>query len=157
MPNILLTRIDNRLVHGQVGMTWTNTLQANLVLVANDDVAKDFAQQALMDMVLPEGVSSRYFSIEKTINVIHKTSASQKIFLVVKTPQDALRLVQGGVPIKYINIGNLHFEKGKKQILPTISVDEDDIETFKKLNELGIELEIKGVPSDRGKNIMEYI
>lgn len=157
MPNILLTRIDNRLVHGQVGMTWTNTLQANLVLVANDDVAKDFAQQALMDMVLPEGVSSRYFSIEKTINVIHKASASQKIFLVVKTPQDALRLVQGGVPIKYINIGNLHFEKGKKQILPTISVDEDDIETFKKLNELGIELEIKGVPSDRGKNIMEYI
>ena len=72
MPNILSTRIDNRLIHGQVGMTWVNSIQANLVLVANDEVAADPVQQSLMDMVLPERVQSRYFTIEKTINVIHK-------------------------------------------------------------------------------------
>jgi PTS system, mannose/fructose/sorbose family, IIB component len=157
MPNILSTRIDNRLIHGQVGMTWVNSIQANLVLVANDEAANDVVQQNLMDMVLPEGVQSRFFTIEKTINVIHKASPAQKIFLVVKTPQDALKLVEGNVPIKYINIGNLHFAEGKKQITPTVSVDEKDIETFKKLHELGVELDVRGVPSDKGKNLMELI
>ncbi|CAM3519988.1 PTS N-acetylgalactosamine transporter subunit IIB [Pseudostreptobacillus hongkongensis] len=157
MPNILSTRVDNRLVHGQVGMTWVNSIQANLVLVANDVVANDPVQQSLMDMVLPEGVQSRYFTIEKTINVIHKASDAQKIFLVVKTPQDALKLVEGGVPIKYLNIGNMHFSEGKKQISATVSVDEDDIKTLKRLNELGVELDLRGVPSDKGKNIMELI
>ena len=157
MPNILSTRVDNRLVHGQVGMTWVNSIQANLVLVANDAVANDSVQQSLMDMVLPEGVQSRYFTIEKTINVIHKASDAQKIFLVVKTPQDALKLVEGGVPIKYLNIGNMHFSEGKKQISATVSVDEDDIKTLKRLNELGVELDLRGVPSDKGKNIMELI
>ena len=157
MPNILSTRVDNRLVHGQVGMTWVNSIQANLVLVANDAVANDSVQQSLMDMVLPEGVQSRYFTIEKTINVIHKASDAQKIFLVVKTPQDALKLVEGGVAIKYLNIGNMHFSEGKKQISATVSVDEDDIKTLKRLNELGVELDLRGVPSDKGKNIMELI
>ena len=47
-PNILLTRIDNRLVHGQVGVTWTSTLGANLLIVVDDDVAKDEIQPKLM-------------------------------------------------------------------------------------------------------------
>ncbi len=80
MPNILMTRIDNRLVHGQVGVTWTNTLGANLVVVANDEAAADPVQQNLMDMVVAEGVQTRYFTLQKTIDVIHKAADRQKIF-----------------------------------------------------------------------------
>lgn len=47
-PNILLTRIDNRLVHGQVGVTWTSTIGANLLVVVDDVVANDDIQQKLM-------------------------------------------------------------------------------------------------------------
>ena len=72
MPNILLTRIDNRLIHGQVGMTWTNWLGANLVLVADDELANDETQQALMEMAIAGGAESRFFSLQKTIDVIHK-------------------------------------------------------------------------------------
>ena len=49
-PNILLTRIDNRLVHGQVGVTWTTTLGANLIIVADDEVAENTLQQQLMEV-----------------------------------------------------------------------------------------------------------
>ncbi|WP_066497139.1 PTS N-acetylgalactosamine transporter subunit IIB [Abyssisolibacter fermentans] len=157
MPNILWTRIDNRLVHGQVGVTWVNWLGANLILVANDEVSNDEVQQSLMDMVVPDTVSTRYFSIEKTINVIHKASASQKIFLVCKTPQDVLRLVKGGVPIDKVNIGNMHYSEGKKQIAPTVSVDEDDINILKELDKLGVELDLRGVPDDKGVNIIKMI
>ena len=92
MPNILLTRIDNRLVHGQVGVTWVNHLGANLIVVANDEVSKDPVQQNLMEMVIPDAIGIRFFSIQKTIDVIHKAAPRQKIFLVVRNPQDALRL-----------------------------------------------------------------
>ncbi|CQR47130.1 PTS system mannose-specific EIIAB component [Paraliobacillus sp. PM-2] len=156
-PNILLTRIDNRLVHGQVGMTWTNTLGANLVIVANDEAANDSVQQNLMDMALPDSTESRYFTIEKTARIIGKAAPRQKILLVVKTPQDALELVKGGVPIKKINVGNIHFAEGKKQISPTVSLDEKDIQTFKELDQLGIELEVRGIPNERGFDLMTKI
>jgi N-acetylgalactosamine PTS system EIIB component len=156
-PNILLTRIDNRLIHGQVGVTWVNHLGANLVLVANDKAAKDKVQQSLMDMVLPDVIQARYFSLQKTINVIHKASPRQKIFLVVKDVHDALTLKEGGVPIDHINIGNMHYEEGKKQISATVSVDEKDMEAFKRLDELGVTLDVRGVPNEKGQNIMDLI
>lgn len=156
-PNILLTRIDNRLVHGQVGMTWTNTLGANLVVVANDEVATDSVQQNLMDMVLPETVQIRFFTLEKTIRIIGKAAPHQKILLVVKTPEDALTLVEGGIPIEFLNIGNLHFSEGKQQLSSTVSVDKNDVETFRKLNQLGVKMEVKGIPSERGQDLMNLL
>lgn len=156
-PNILLTRIDNRLIHGQVGVTWVNHLGANLVLVANDKAAQDKVQQSLMDMVLPDVIQARYFSLQKTIDVIHKASPRQKIFLVVKDVHDALTLKEGGVPIDHINIGNMHYEEGKKQISATVSVDEKDMEAFQRLDELGVTLDVRGVPNEKGQNIMDLI
>lgn len=63
--NILETRIDNRLIHGQVGVTWANHLGANLVVVANDKVSTDEVQQSLMDMVLPDVIQARFFHYKK--------------------------------------------------------------------------------------------
>ena len=107
-PNILLTRIDNRLVHGQVATQWNSTLGSNLILVANDDVASNTMRQNLMKMAAPAGVATRFFSLQKTIDVIGKASPRQKIFIVAETPEDVLTLVKGGVPIKKVNIGNMH-------------------------------------------------
>lgn len=149
MPNILLTRIDNRLIHGQVGMTWTNWLGANLVLVADDELAADENQQALMDMAIAGGAQSRYFTLQKTIDVIHKAADRQKIFIVVRTPQNALKLVEGGVPIDKINVGNLHFAEGKKQVSKVISVTEDDIRCFRALEEKGVTCTAQGTPDDK--------
>ncbi len=65
--NILLTRIDNRLVHGQVGVTWTQTLNANLIVVADDVVAEDELQKSLMTVTAKSSnVGIRFFTIQKT-------------------------------------------------------------------------------------------
>ncbi|KRM71781.1 PTS N-acetylgalactosamine transporter subunit IIB [Lacticaseibacillus brantae] len=156
-PNILVTRIDNRLVHGQVGMTWVNTIGANLIVVANDDVSTDPVQQNLMEMVIPGTVGIRFFSIDKTIKVIGKAAPSQKILLVIRTPQDALALIKGGVPIKKLNIGNLHFAEGKKQLSATVSVSPEDIETFNELHNMGIQLEVQGIPNERATDLMDLL
>ncbi|MDO5718753.1 MAG: PTS galactosamine transporter subunit IIB [Tissierellia bacterium] len=153
MANIVLTRIDNRLIHGQVATQWTNQIGANLILVANDKVAHDEMRQGLMDMAAPNGVDTRYFTIEKTINIIHKAADRQKIFIICETPQDVLKLVEGGVPIDKVNIGNMHMSEGKRQVAGVVCVDDDDVEAFRKLQEKNIELEIRKVPGEPKENI----
>lgn len=60
------------------------------------------------------GCGIRFFTLDKTIAVIHKASASQHIFLVVRNPQSARKLVEGGVPIDKLCIGNMHVGPGKE-------------------------------------------
>ena len=114
MPDIVLTRIDNRLIHGQVATQWCGVVGANLLLVANDSVAGDEFRQGLMNMAAPAYAQTRFFTIEKTINIIHKASANQHIAIICENPQDVLKLVEGGVPIKKLNIGNMHMAEGYK-------------------------------------------
>ena len=153
MPNILLTRIDNRLIHGQVATQWSGVLGVNLLLVANDNVAGDEFRQGLMNMAAPAYAQTRYFSIEKTCAIIDKASDAQKIFIICETPQDVLRLVEGGVPIKKCNIGNMHMAEGKRQVATSVAVDDADVATFRKLQELGVELEIKRVPDIAAEDV----
>ena len=139
MPNIVLTRIDNRLVHGQVATQWCGSIGANLILVANDEVAGNSLRQGLMNMAAPAYAAMRYWTIQKTIDTIHKASAKQLIFIVCENPQDVVKLVEGGVPIKKVNIGNMHMA--------------EDVAAFKRLQELGVELEIRRVPTEHAENI----
>ena len=146
-PNILLTRIDARLIHGQVATQWNSTLGSNLILVANDDVANNTMRQNLMKMAAPAGVATRFFSLQKTIDIIGKASPKQKIFIVCDCPEDVLTLAKGGVPIKKVNIGNMHMSEGKRQVATSVAVDDADVAAFRELQEMGVELEIRRVPS----------
>lgn len=152
-PNIILTRIDNRLIHGQVATQWSSSLGVNLLLVANDNVAGDKFRQGLMDMAAPSYAKTRYFTLQKTIDVIHKASPQQLIFIICETPQDVLTLVKGGVPIKKVNIGNMHISEGKRQVATSVAVDDADVNAFKELQDLGVELEIRKVPSESKESI----
>lgn len=157
-PNILLTRIDNRLIHGQVGVTWTMTLGANLILVADDDVANDALQQQLMSVTAQSsGAGVRFFTIQKTIDVIHKASASQKIFIVCRTPEIVRRLIEGGVPIKEVNVGNMHFDKGKRSLSKKVYVDDKDIEDLQAIQATGVQVYIQDVPGDIKEHIKDHI
>ena len=149
MPNIVLCRIDERLIHGQVGVQWVGFAGANLVLVANDEVAEDPVQQNLMEMVLAEGIAVRFWSLQKVIDNIHRAAERQKILLVCKSPADFLTLVEGGVPITRINVGNLHYASGKKQIAKTVSVDANDI--------AGVECFVQGVPTETALDLFKLL
>ena len=106
-----------------------------------------------MNMAAPAYAQTRFFSIQKTIDIIGKASPAQHIAIICETPQDVLRLVEGGVPIKKVNIGNMHMADGKRQVATSVAVDDDDVATFKKLQDLGVELEIKRVPDTPVENL----
>ena len=148
-PNILLTRIDNRLVHGQVGVTWTKTLGANLIVVADDVAAKDSMQQTLMGMTAKSsGAGIRFFTVDYTAEIISNAAPEQKIFIVVRTPAEVRALVEKGVAIKDVNVGNMHFTQGKRALSKKVYVDDKDMEDLLYLKNKGINVYIQDVPGD---------
>ena len=153
MPDIVLTRIDNRLIHGQVATQWAGSVGANLLLVANDAVAGNSLRQGLMDMAAPSYAQTRYWTLDKTISTIHKASPKQHIFLICEPPEDVLKLVEGGVPIKKVNIGNMHMAEGKRQVATSVAVNDEDVAAFRKLRDLGVELEIRRVPQEKAEDV----
>lgn len=154
IPNILLTRIDNRLVHGQVGVTWTSTIGANLLIVVDDEVAKDDIQQKLMGITADTyGFGIRFFSIEKTIAIIAKAAPYQKIFLICRNPAIVRKLIEGGVPLKDVNVGNMHFSEGKKQISSKVYVNDGDLEDLRFIKRSGVNIFIQDVPGDAKESI----
>lgn len=134
IPNIVMTRIDERLVHGQ-GQLWVKSLGVNTCIVANDEAANDAMAQTLMKTVIPKEIAMRFYSVQKVIEIIHKANPAQTIFMIVKNCEDALRLVEGGVPMKEINIGNIHNAEGKEKVTRSIFLGQKDKEALRKMIE----------------------
>ncbi len=156
--NLLLTRVDNRLVHGQVGVTWTSSLGANLLVVVDDEVASDSIQQQLMTMTAENsGVGIRFFTVDKTIKVIGKAADNQKIFIICKTPDIVRKLIDGGVPIDKLNIGNMHPGDKKRQITKKVYISSQEEEDIRYIASKGVNVFFQEVPGEMsyGMNILD--
>lgn len=154
-PDIVWARIDNRLVHGQVGNSWVGATAANIIVVADDAAAADPVQQSLMKMTADSSnCAIRFWTVQKTIDTIAKASPQQHIFLIVHDPHAMRALVEGGVPIKEVNVGNMH-ATGTKQIYkePHVYVDDADLADFDAMKAAGCNLFIQILPNDKKINI----
>ena len=146
-PKILLTRIDDRFIYGQDVELWNEAIGSNLVLIVNDEIAADSRKWAPMRVAATDGVWTRFFSVQRTIDIIHTATPRQWILIMVASPADALALVKGGVPITKISIGHMQAGEGKRPVTPAVAVDDEDVAALKELQELGIALEIRYLPS----------
>ena len=145
-PKIFLTRIDDRFIYGQDVELWNEAMGTNLVLIVNDEIAADSRKWAPMRVAAPDGVWTRFFSVQRTIDIIHTATPRQWVLIMVASPADALALVKGGVPITKISIGHMQAGEGKRPVTPAVAVDDTDVAAFKELQELGIGLEIRYRP-----------
>jgi PTS system mannose-specific IIB component len=156
--NIGLARIDDRLIHGQVATRWTKETNVTRIIVVSDEVAADTVRKTLLTQVAPPGVTAHVVDVAKMIRVYNNPKyAGDRVMLLFTNPTDVERVVEGGVNIKSVNIGGMAFRQGKTQVNNAISVDEKDIEAFKKLNERGIELEARKVSTDQKLKMMDLI
>ncbi|PLK58371.1 PTS mannose transporter subunit IIAB [Candidatus Palibaumannia cicadellinicola] len=155
---IILARIDDRLIHGQVVTRWTRENNIKRIIVVNDEVAADTMRKTLLTQVTPPGVTAHVVDVAKAIRVYDNPKyANDRVMLLFTNPTDVLRIVEGGVSLTTINIGGMAFCHGKTQINHAISVDKTDITAFQKLHECGIKLEVRQVPSDTPLNLMDLI
>ena len=153
-----LARIDDRLIHGQVATRWTKETNVTRIIVVSDEVAADNVRKTLLTQVAPPGVTAHVVDVAKMIRVYNNPKyAGERIMLLFTNPTDVERLVEEGVKITTVNIGGMAYRQGKTQVNNAVSVDEKDIEAFKKLNERGIELEVRKVSNDPKLKMMDLI
>lgn len=146
---ISLVRIDDRLIHGQVATVWTKEAKCNKIFACSDEVAADTLRKTLLLQVAPPGVKAYVLPIEKAAEAYKNPKYSDfKTFFLCTNPTDVLRLVEAGVNIKSVNVGGMCFKEGTTQITGAVCVSPKDIESFRKLHEKGIELELRKVTSD---------
>ena len=155
---ITLIRIDDRLIHGQIIQGWVKHLKIQKIFVCNDEVAAAEMRKTLMEMAVPADLKISILSISQAAKAAQEAEFTKEktLFLFTK-PQDLIRFIDLGVTIKSANIGAMHFSPGKKHILETISIDEDDILAVQELARRGIELEVRTVPTNGKKDIMKFL
>jgi mannose/fructose/N-acetylgalactosamine-specific phosphotransferase system component IIB len=152
-------RIDNRLIHGQVAVSWANAIKTSHIVVTNDKVARD----PLQKMLLPQaarGIPTLVLSIEETL----KFAASEQgkkasILLIAKLPEDALRLIEGGLQPLEVNVGNQAPTPGTKfkMVTHSIAVTPEDAAIYRSIAAKGYKLTSKMMPSDRATDFLETL
>lgn len=148
MAKTVLLRIDDRLLHGQVARNWMKEVGADVIVVANDLVSEDEKQQHLMDLVTPMGSKSYFFGLSEASTKI-KGLEEEDALVLVESPADALKLIEDGVEIGSVNIGNIHQTSGKEKVNESVFVDQNDIDTFKKIEANGKKLDFRTLPNDQ--------
>ncbi|OPX47281.1 mannose/fructose/sorbose PTS transporter subunit IIA [Clostridium thermobutyricum] len=155
----VLARIDSRLLHGQVATAWTKTVQPTRIIVVSDAVTKDELRRKLIQQAAPPGIKAHVVPINQMIKLSKDNEhfGGQRAMLLFENPQDLLRAIEGGVPLKTINVGSMAHSAGKVQPNKVLAFSQDDIDTFNKLKEAGLEFDVRKVPNDAKANMDEIL
>jgi PTS system mannose-specific IIB component len=146
---IVLLRVDDRLVHGQVVEGWIPHLKADLVAVVSDAAADDAIQAALMKMALPAAVGLLTLkTADAPAALAAGPAAARRILVLVPGPAEALAMIENGVSVDRVNVGGLHYTAGKVQLGRAIFLDEKDKAALRAIAARGVRLEGRPLPSD---------
>lgn len=158
MEGIINVRVDDRLIHGQVAAFWTNTLRATRIMVIDDAIAADDTEKALLRMVAPASVKTSIISRETAAaNIKAGKYAGQRVFVLVKSPETLLELMDIGVGLTDINIGNMANRDNTRQIKPSISVTPQEEQTLRELLARGVRVYAQMVPDHPETPIVELL
>lgn len=146
---IVMTRIDYRLLHGQVAFAWTNNLSANAILIANDAVAQDTFRKKTLQLAKPASAKLIFKSIEDSAKAI-KSGVTDKyrVFIIVETINDAYRLAKLTPAIKLIDLGLANKTENSKNIAKSVYVTAADVRQLTDLENNGIKVVVKQAPND---------
>lgn len=142
-------RIDNRLVHGQIIEAWLPYLNARELAVVNNSLAADPLRQEITRLAIPERVHVSFVPMPAAKALYDELLAQGRASLfVVENCNDVMRLVEEGVPVPLLNVGNMHFSPGKKQICSHVAASEEDMACLENLRRQGTVMDFRCVPSD---------
>ncbi len=139
---ITQVRVDDRLIHGQVAMVWTKELNAPLLVVANDEAAKNEVTQMTLKMAVPNGVKLLIRSVDEAIDVFNDPRGKdRRIFVIVNSVSDATKIAQNVEDIESVNVANTgRFDKtdpkSKTMLFPSVQLNPDELEAAKELSKI---------------------
>ena len=147
---IILTRIDDRLIHGQVVEGWVNFLKATCIVVCDDSAAANALQRSIMELSVPQGLTVYIVPVKDICGRLTAGSLDrERVILLFSKPADVLRALREGLDCRALNIGGMHYVPGKRKLMDVLAVDETDIESLKQIAAMGIKIDVRAVPTQR--------
>lgn len=154
----VLARVDSRLLHGQVATAWTKATNPSRIIVVSDAVSKDDLRKKLIEQAAPPGVKANVIPVDKMIQIAKDPRfGDTKALLLFENPQDVVRVIEGGVDIKEVNVGSMAHSTGKVVVNKVLSMGNDDVAAFEKLKSHGVVFDVRKVPNDSKDNMDELI
>lgn len=148
MENLLLVRIDDRLIHGQVMTAWMKTLPAKQIIVIDNKVAKDDFMIFVLQNAAPSGIKVVAVTEEEAL-VLLKDGLSVPSFILAKSPLSLKELIDGGIDIKAVNIGGMGMKAGRTTVYKNVSATEEERICIKAFLDKGIDVAIQIIPSEK--------
>jgi fructoselysine and glucoselysine-specific PTS system IIB component len=151
-------RVDERLLHGQVAVTWVSQVAPTSILIANDEIMSNEIAKMAIKMVKPNGVNLAIRDIAGAVELLKDPRTENlQIFVIVKTVQDALQLVNQVDGIAHINIGGIKKKEGSRLLGAAVYVNDADVETISQLAGKVKTVEFQMVPADKPKAAMTLV
>ena len=156
--NIVNTRIDERLIHGQVAGIWSTSLSTQRIIVANDEAATDPLQKSSLRMAAPSSMRLSVLGVEAAAkNIQSGKYGKQRLFLLFKNPKDVLRFIEAQGPIKTVNVGNMSFKEGAREVTKSIQVLPEEEQIFETIASKGVTVTAQLVPNDPVVDFMKKL
>lgn len=156
--NIVNTRIDERLIHGQVAGIWSTSLSTQRIIVANDEAATDSLQKSSLRMAAPSSMRLSVLGVEAAAkNIQSGKYGKQRLFLLFKNPKDVLRFIEAQGPIKTVNVGNMSYKEGAREVTKSIQVLPEEEQIFETIASKGVTVTAQLVPNDPVVDFMKKL
>jgi mannose/fructose/N-acetylgalactosamine-specific phosphotransferase system component IIB len=150
--DIVLMRIDDRLIHGQVMTGWLRSTGANRIFIVDDIVAKDQFSLSLFKMASPPGVSVDAYTVEDAVKLLNDpNSPDEKVIVLAKSPVAPLSMISQGVKVESLNVGGMGSRPGRKPYFRNISASSEELQMLRDIQAKGIPVEFRIVPDDKPK------
>lgn len=156
--NIVNVRMDERLIHGQVAGIWAPSLHTQRIIVINDEAAADTLQKSSLRMAAPTLMRLSVLPVESAAkNIRSGKYGKQRLFLVFKNPTDVLRYLKAGGKLTHVNVGNMSYKEGSKDITKSIKVLDEEIDVFESIAAMDINVTAQLVPNDPVIDFMDKL
>ena len=149
---IVLLRVDDRLLHGQVAKTWTKKYSIDEILIVSDEVVNDEFSKMTLFLAKPSNVKLRFVGLEKMKEEVEEARISRKnVMCITSNFQDMDRVIHILPQTRYVNVGGLrNCQSGESiQVTPTVFLSPNDVSIIKKWNEIGTQIGIRQIPGEK--------
>ena len=154
--SISLLRIDDRLIHGQVVMTWIKYIQCTQIKVVDEKTANDEFMCELLNSIAPRGIDLEILNIQKAVSVYQEwESSNENVIIIVKYPMTLYKMSLAGIVFKSINVGGIGINAERKKFFKNIALADDERAFLLSQVRNGVDVYYQMVASERRVTITE--
>lgn len=158
MRNIILTRVDDRLIHGEVITGWLPACKINRIYIVDDAVASDTFARRVLQASAPKYLHCFVYPVEEAAQKLQvQGNPKERLLILVKTPLTLERLRQKGVSFKEINLGGVGPDTGRRPFFKNISLNPEEVLACDALIRSGCKVYYQLVPDQRKYEVVEAV